>query len=51
VKVIDSRPMIVEGSVRHRIRLAMVDAGSESPAAGGSDMSGVLSQAAAAETV
>jgi hypothetical protein len=51
VKVIDSRPMIVEGSVRHRIRLAVMDAGAEAPAAGGSGMSGVLSQAAAAESV
>jgi len=51
VKVIDSRPMVFEGSVRHRIRLAVVDAGAEAPAAGGSGMSSVLSQAAAAETV
>jgi hypothetical protein len=51
VRVIDSRPMMIEGAVRHRIRLVVVNAGSESPAVGGSAMSGVLSQAAAAEAL
>ncbi|MEO5897237.1 MAG: hypothetical protein ABIS06_16220 [Vicinamibacterales bacterium] len=31
VKVIDSRPMMVEGAVRHRIRLAVKDEKSEAP--------------------
>jgi len=31
VKVIDSRPMMVEGAVRHRIRLAVKSADAETP--------------------
>jgi hypothetical protein len=41
VRVIDSRPVMIEGAVRHRIRLALLKAETEAAAAG----------AAAAETV
>jgi hypothetical protein len=32
VKVIDSRPVMVNGAVRHRIRLTLLDGGSLEPA-------------------
>lgn len=38
VKVIESRPVILEGSVRHRIRLELVDAASELPVEAGSEL-------------
>jgi hypothetical protein len=44
VRVIDSRPMMLEGAVRHRIRLAVVEA-NESPAVS------QVAEAAAAEAV
>jgi hypothetical protein len=44
VRVIDSRPMMLEGAVRHRIRLAVVEA-NDSPAAS------QVGEAAAAEAV
>lgn len=36
VNVVESRPVILEGSVRHRLRLGVLDAGSEAAVAGDS---------------
>jgi hypothetical protein len=51
VKVIDSRPMVIEGAVRHRIRLAVVKAKAESPAASESQPGPASSQSAVAEAL
>jgi sulfate adenylyltransferase subunit 1 (EFTu-like GTPase family) len=40
VRVIDSRPVIVDGSVRHRIRLSLVNHRTVTPAVSGNDEAG-----------
>lgn len=51
VKVIDSRPVMIEGAVRHRIRLALLKAETEASVASAADVHAVAAGAADAETV
>lgn len=48
VKVVDCRPLVVDGAVRHRIRLAVLDASHDRPASGPEAIEGLLAGGAVA---